>query len=426
MKSWGKFFFCSLCISLAVSSCTKESDLIGLEVQPPSDQLNIFFTDTLSLVTVSLREDSLRIDKAFTQNNLLGSINDPLLGTTRAGFYTQLLLPFSNVNFGTAPVLDSIILSMAYKGYYGDTTTMQTVNVYRMTEAIHTDSSYYTNQVFATEASPLVTYSFQPRPTDSVVVASFVKKVAPQIRINLGNTFGNEILSASTADLASNTAFLAFLKGLYVTAESVSSAGAISYIDYASSHTKVTLYYNDSLSLDLVINDNNARITHFEHDYPGSIVFGDALTGSNSTYVQTTAGVKTKVSFPHLKDMKREGNVAINKAELIVRVLPGSETPLAPVEKFIIFASDTAGKNVIITDQFEGSSFVGGNYESGSKVYKFTITRHIQELLNGTKDDLGLFIVSSNAVISANRTALGGSNHPTHRMSLRLTYTKVE
>ncbi|MBL7883437.1 MAG: hypothetical protein JNL69_05175, partial [Bacteroidia bacterium] len=51
-------------MSILVSSCNKESQL-GLDVQPEGDLLNVLWSDTTTIYTRTVREDSLRTDETL-------------------------------------------------------------------------------------------------------------------------------------------------------------------------------------------------------------------------------------------------------------------------------------------------------------------------------------------------------------------------
>ena len=74
---------------------------------------------------------------------LLGSMNDPVFGLTQAGFYTQFRFTSAGQNFGSAPILDSVVLQLSLASIYGDTTTLQTVHVYQLTDSITSSDPYY-------------------------------------------------------------------------------------------------------------------------------------------------------------------------------------------------------------------------------------------------------------------------------------------
>ena len=218
------------------------------------------------MITYTTKEDSLRSDEASYA--LLGSYLDPVFGLHSASFYSQLRLSSNNADFGTSPVADSIVLTLVYKAVYGDTLTPQTVNVYELDENIYRDSSYYSNDAFATAGVMLGSKTFVPAPLDSVWVDS-VKK-APPLRIKLDPFLAQRFIAVSgSANLADNSSFLEFFKGIYVTTNPVGSKGAILSFDLLNSLSQVTMYYknstSDSLKYNFVINENCARINHFDH-----------------------------------------------------------------------------------------------------------------------------------------------------------------
>ena len=47
-------------------------------------------------------------------------LRDPFFGDNLAGFVTQIALSESNVDLGNNPVVDSVVMSYSYSGYYGD------------------------------------------------------------------------------------------------------------------------------------------------------------------------------------------------------------------------------------------------------------------------------------------------------------------
>ncbi|HKC36608.1 MAG TPA: DUF4270 family protein, partial [Chitinophagaceae bacterium] len=72
--------------TLLFASCN-DPDIVGLDVQPAGDQINLTFTDTATLQTYSIREDSLRTDEV--SQFLLGSYTDSVFGRTDASIYAQ-------------------------------------------------------------------------------------------------------------------------------------------------------------------------------------------------------------------------------------------------------------------------------------------------------------------------------------------------
>jgi len=119
---------------LVFAGCEKPG-VIGLDVQPESDQFNVLFSDTSTIIAKTILEDSIRADEPIL--SLLGAYEDPVFGYTAASLYTQFSMTTNNVGFGSSFVPDSLVLTIGYNGSYGPSPSAQTVNVYRLTEDIY-------------------------------------------------------------------------------------------------------------------------------------------------------------------------------------------------------------------------------------------------------------------------------------------------
>ena len=263
-------YLLSLTLAVGVMACTKEPDRIGTNVIPPSDRLPFGIDTTIVLEAFSVREDSVRTDE--TSQNVLGSYWDPVFGITTASIYTQLRLPFTGHSFGDNPVIDSAVLTLALKGGYGDSTSIQTIKVFELSDTLSYEAVYYSNQTVAYYPTELISKTFIARPYDSVMVDTV--KTAPHIRLRLDQAapgFINKILTASTDQLSQNESFLNHIKGIYITAEIPSGPGkgTLMYINLESALSELALYYHnnesDSLAFNLVINSSSARFNHFNH-----------------------------------------------------------------------------------------------------------------------------------------------------------------
>jgi len=425
-------------ITFLFLSCNKEFDKIGLDIQPAADKLNVENNDTTTLVTYSVREDSVQTGNSSV--SLLGSYKDLIMGISTASIYTQFRLSIAGYNFGEAPILDSLILSLAYSDSYGDTTTPQTVKVYELDGKLYSDSSYYSNYNIQKCDIELANYTFIPKPHDSVVVGN--DTLPPQLRINLSSLsseLGNKLLNASETDLEDNENFLEFFHGLYITAEPVETAGAILYFDLMSTMSQMVIYYQnteeDSLQFNFVINDNCARFNNYNHnnyedaspEFKNQVLNGDTSLGDNILYLQAMGGVKTKIRFPNIKNYISSGNIAVNQAMLIIKGIEGNDD-FEPPSRLALVKINEEGETEILIDQYEGDIYFGGTYISSDNEYRFRITRHIQHLLSGTETDYGLYLMNSGSSVKADRLTIYGANPnpppPSEdRIKLSLTYT---
>lgn len=410
-----------------------------------------FFTDTITLNSSQRLIDSLATSR--TTLNLLGAINDPVFGFTTAGFASQVHLSSASVNFGNPAelVCDSVILTLKTNSGYGDILTPVSVSVFELTQNLYFDSTYYHLSSLTYNAISIGNTSYKLNFTDSVLIDGV--KAAPHIKVKLKTGFGTKILQQGS--FSDNASFLSFLKGIYVVPTNSHSApysgngsakmfppyewgipvgkGAIGYLDLISTVSKLTLYYTNTstgVSTKYIFNINNscARFNTFQHNYnntPVEAALNGNATAANLLYLQSMAGVSIKINLPYLSNMSSLSPISINKAELILPVEQGTFSTFGLPEKFVLVAVDSAGKDAFVKDFFEPSTHYDGQYDAKLGAYKFTITRHIHQLINEGKKDFGLYLYVSGRAVNASRVMLHNEKHQTSPMKLNLVYTKI-
>jgi hypothetical protein len=428
-----------LITAILLTTCKKEENELGLNLQPPGDKLNVKSTDTTTVVAYSLLADSVKTDE--TSVSLLGSILDPVFGKTTASFYSQFRLSLPAYDFGTTPYPDSLVLTLDYNGIYGDSTSPMTVKVYELEDQLFIDSAYFSNESKAVMSTLLAQKTYTPNLTDSVTVDG--EKVAPHLRINLSsitNELALKLLAAPADSMASNTSFVNYFHGLYIAAEPTMAGGSIVYFDLMSVVTGLSMYYHnalsDSLRFDYVINSSCARFGNFTHDYSladpafkAQVLDKDTSLGQNTCYVQALGGVKTFLRFPHIKDYYANGKVAVNEARFFLYA-DESEPGLTPANTLVLVNRTADSSYTITQDQLEGTSYFGGFYDKNQHGYWFRITGTIQQLMRSTGPDYGFEIYVSGGAVNAQRALLNGTNPqspvpPEDRMRLVITYTSV-
>jgi len=447
-----KSFFASLpttlllgvLIVLSLFSCKKDPYELGIDLLPPSDTLNVLVTDTCTVVAYSVRQDSVRTDES--SNFLIGSMVDPVFGKSTAGFYTQTRLGSEIPDFGENAVLDSLVLILYYNGYYGDTTTLQNIKVYEISEDLILDSSYWSNQRVATYSPILANQSFYPHPTDSVTVSG--ERMVAHLRINLNkftNYLGEKLLYAPSDVLANNSSFVSFFKGLYVETHPVNANGALVNFSGGSSTSCLEIYYhnseNDSLNYQFVIDESAARFTYIDHngylnansDLKREMLNHDTTLGAEKLFLQGLGGVKLRVRFPYMKNFADGHVIAIDDALLMFSDME-TDTTLAPPPELSMFRQDSIGRISFLDDENEGQSYFGGTYNKTERTYFFRITRHIQKVIqHGYTNSFDLYIqVNDPSLLNMPpyRVMLNGTNPSlpgalTNRFRLKLLYTRL-
>jgi len=422
-----------------VTNCKDDKNSLGLDIQPPSDKLNVSSVDTTAIIAYSKIVDSVKTDE--TSVSLLGSMVDPVFGSSTTGFYTQLRLSQTAFDFGGTPFYDSLVLALDYAGIYGDTNAAITVKVYELAEQIILDSSYFSTNTLELKTTLLGQKTFVPNFTDSLIISN--DTLPPHLRIRLSDLSSNlaeKLLFAPPDSMANNISFLNYFYGLYVTAEPANGGGAILTLDLMSSLSEMSLYYHnsddDSLQFDYLINSNCARFGSFSHDYTlGDAFFKsqvldlDTTLGKSTCYVQALGGVKTFVRFPDVKDFYANGKIALNEARFFMSC---KETdPLLEVATFLIMVKETEdGGYSFLDDQLDGAGYFGGFYDDDLNGYWFRITSTIQDLMRSEETDYGFEIYLSGGAVNAERVLLYGTDPQIpeaadSRMRLVITYTKL-
>lgn len=384
-----KYVLLSLIIGLIAVSCT-DPNTIGLEIQPSSDNIIISSASFDGFNSKTESEDSLRTDEPLSL--ILGQIIDDPLLINSGGFYTQILLTENNTNLGTNPVVDSVVLSYTYSGYYGALEEFNLLDVNVISEDLYKDSMYYSNSYALTSSNNVDAFNLSNN-TDE-----------PFLRIRLNTSFGQDILDLGEDYLKDNETFLQIFKGISVSAQATNT---MLYLNADGSNSYFKIYYHnddggsDTLSLDFTLGGDAARLNLF------SIKDDNSITEDNSRiYIQSMAGYKVNINLGNLNLLRDTLNdKAINKATIIFDVENGSQSEYEAHEKLVLVRVNQDGDNIFLSDfTIEGELYFGGMLENDQ--YEFNITRYIYQLLNNESYTNNLYLLPAGAVVNANRTIL--------------------
>jgi len=456
----------TLLISLFIFSSCEKTGTIGLDIAP-EDSLKSVFTDTITVNTLTTKEDSV-ITSNISQNPF-GFLTDPVFGTTEANLALALNLPSDNYSFGTSPSLDSAVLVLKYGDeFYGDSLASNyAINIHQLKSVFNTSKSYYNTNTWGDYGAEPVIGSVNNVKrfawNDSTSITAIIKggpdkpatKVAPQIRIRLSSDFiNNHFLSANAkSKLTNNTTFSAFLKGLFVTINKNGSTGAggIIFFNLQSTVSALEIYYKtpNGTAIDTNVATFKAVGASEIKQTPTTLVQTQVQLqnpGANvsfpTVYVQPMAGLRTRLRFPYLNKLREKGNISVNKAELVVTAINAADNVFKPAPRLTLYQLDIAGQrrpvpdNAIgIDNRFLDERIFGGFYNATTKTYTFNITSYIQDLINKPIDQYDTFIAPidlpltgrsniSPAATTAARAILGGKNHPQSPIKLKITYTR--
>jgi hypothetical protein len=424
-------FFVFIFLTLFIAACSEPR--LGTDIQPGSDESFLLRETGLKLELITEREDSVRTDELSA--NLLGCYNDPELGKMNASVYCQLRPAVSNIDFGSNPIADSIVLVLPYRGYYGDITKLkglQQFTAYRLLEPMYKDSIYFSSDTLLRELSPLGQTPFiAPALIDSVTVGGF--KEEPQLRILLNSALGAEFLSNQTL-LANAESFVAFFNGLYISANTRNNQpkeGAILDFNLVGG-ARIDLYYrndsNDSLKTSFVVNENSARFTRFNHTYSPEVLaaINNPIAGNNLGYVQTMAGLRLKMSITNLDTWKNNRSILVHKAQLKLKIKSGSNAFYAANPLLNCVLKDAQGNLILSPDLLVNSAtYSGGDFNESSGIYTLNLARYLQSKLNGIITDDYFYIQPTATGISSYRALINGIENSEGPITFEVLYQVV-
>ena len=362
-------------------------------------------TDTSTILLFSSVCDSVPT-KSLT-NYMLGDMNDPIFGKSKSNIYTQFSAP-TGFSFG-GQTIDSVVLQLGFvstTSYYGNITTSQDISVYELKEQLINiaDSGYFSNRSYkVSEVGSRVLppsighFSGNFNMTDSVheIVGGIAYTLLPHIRIKLSSAFANKLQRAeSSGAFSSDAAFKSYINGLAILAQTPDSKlnsgqGAIAYINFRSSMvTGIAVYYGGGTSetvftvspTDLITNQYSHVTNLTLQPYMSNIP-----SANNESYVQSNAGVKTRVLLPNIEKIAKDQNIAVIGAQLIFTIADGKDDATYTVPSTLwLQNADSIGRISFLADYFETfpTNYYGGIYDPINKQYSFNIVRHIQNLLN--------------------------------------------
>ena len=385
-------------ITILLSACDESSEL-GLEVQPNSDKIEIFNNSLTqsgqlpSFILTTESVDSLRSDEPSSL--LLGSIDDLIFGENISSFLTQISLSQSNIDLGSNPIVDSVVLSYSYSGYYGDLTSLTNIQVNYSDEKIYKDSIYYSNQDFSNfftgSQDLLLDFTISPDSSSS-----------PLLSMSLDNSIGQQILDLGNSNLADNQTFQENFGSFWISEMSLNSNGVV-YLNASGSNSSFSVYYhnddNDSLQLNFVLDGESARVNLF-NEKPLS----NLLVNESRSYIQSMAGFQTKIELQNINYIDSIlSNKAINQVTLSFNVI--EDGVFSPHQNLSLVRVDSSGNNIFLKDlTVEGATHFGGELDNNS--YEFNITRFFSNYLINDTYTNELYLLASGGVINANRTII--------------------
>ncbi len=421
-------------------ACKKETGSIGLDAGDSA--LNPLEIDTFTLVTRTVLMDSVRAEGLSYQ--LLGATKTAEFGYNEAGVAMSFGLPTSGFTFPAGITIDSIVLQAVYTGtdqYNGNLATPMDFEVAQLDEYLSSDSSYYSNRTFAT-VSPSQLNGIVHNLQDSVkLVENGVQNTyAPHLRLKMGQDIVNHIANASSTNLGSNSAFQEYFNGLRIRVAApigTSGEGNIVYLNLNSAQSGLAVYFNDTGKYLFPVAGAGVTVNTFRHDFSQAIDIQTQLNSADGnfdqTYVQSMAGLRTRIDIPTLFDLLDDGVYAVSDAMFrFYYDETANDNDFPAFSRTLLLKRDSSGANDFVADQLLNASYYGGSLNSTDHYYEFHITREIQDILNnyrinGLNRNTGFYVIApTDNPVSASHLLLDTRKNTTKgvRFVVKLVKTK--
>lgn len=417
---------------------------IGLELQESFSQIGTHFRDDFQIdaATVLLKDSIVSFG---SRPVLAGRVNDGDFGMVSAITYAEVSLPSNNLKFDPNTGADSLVLSLGYSYYFGDTTAVTSLAVYELREPFDERTTYFTTSALPTKPEPLGTVAFRPRPTGTRPAGSTstTARSTPTVKIKLRTELANRILAQSEQPaLASQQNFVTeLLKGIAVGPSPTSEDGAVLGFNLQSDSTYLALHYTSGTTKKKVrfpFLDIQPRFNQITVDRTGTpladlVNSGDLVPSaqtSNVTYLQSGTGLRTKITFKDLGSLKLLGNVAINRAELVVPVQKDLFDKSAVTPSVFLYETNKSNRILTYADgitprrvQNQAGAPVPLEYRENNKEYVADISAYVQSLVYSANPNRSLLIASAANSNLINRAVLKASAND--RIRLRVYYSVV-
>lgn len=438
--------FSTFCIS-----CTDEPNTLGVGNNSFAKSYGVVLIDTMTVAVSTVLLDS--IPTSGTGTLLAGGYEDEKLGTLQAEGYLQLGTG-ETWEPSAAAVFDSLVLVAKYSGYsYGDTTTVQTFEVRRITQsfksyslpqywvderqysALYKEGSLYNSSTIRSEAVPLGTRAVRLRPGSQ-----------DSLSIRLNDDLGREWLQLAqnkSTTISQQDKFLEYFKGIAISAASLSCVTG-----FTTEDVKARLYYKQYEGEEwkqqfhvFPFSSERFNYSRLSSDRTGTILENlaqhnnevEARETSDEAFIQSGSGVVTKVHFPYVRKMiDLKDLLIVNQAQLIIEPLKNSYNEDLPLPlSLTLYQTDKSNLPLnqlyadFSTDTYQ-SAYISMDEEFDTSTgYIFNITQYVQKLLS-TEGNLekGLLIMPPPDEISKNVNKVYLSAGSANRVRLKVWYTQ--
>lgn len=355
-----KLLYALLAGILACHACQDENSRLGSSLVESSFR-NVF-TNSCSVDLSTILLDSIETREDTVCH--FGHYQDTTWGDVAATYYAEYSTNSFNPNLDYEYVFDSLVLRMIPSGHFwGDTLTSQSIAVYRLKQPIilDNDEDLYNTTRVATEATPLMRFSYLPQPGKQ-----------REVDIRLPDELGRQLLDDLLAEdeyFDSQDKFKKQFPGLAFVPEP--GGNCITGFQVNDSSMSINLYYreisnqSEDNTLTFSVNTEYAY-TGIKHSKAGTTL-EDLQSGIENlvhassmgyrAYLQGLTGYYNQIEFPDLNDLQSAGEiVSVESATLYLYPLAQSYNIVSQLpEELRLYITD---ENNVLEDYVYGSDGV--------------------------------------------------------------------
>ena len=353
-----KLFLFSLFFGSIAVGCNSDADDLGLQFFENNEAQGEQAAYDLVAYNVS-NNDVVRSDSYSLKKATLGAFNESQFGIQKSAYVTQVRLSKYAPDFGTNPIVDSVVLeikpeydatakttsttNITYKGQaakqtltaysavkYGNPASAMTINVNEITTNLGSTGTEILSNSSVTGGTLLGTKSFTGnsiavsinKTSDNTVLLT--KEAGLRIPLN-ASYFQTKIADKGGAsELSNESNFINYFKGLKISIQE--NDGYL--INFAPDQVTMTMYYKSGGKSNTFSFDLGSSNVHFSQiSYNRTTIFNNVMAGIDRTngdpllYMQGMGGPGAGIRIPEnaieaLKTLRRDRRAAIVSAKI--------------------------------------------------------------------------------------------------------------
>jgi hypothetical protein len=317
--------------------------------------------------------------------------------------------------------------------------------LHQLQDTIASNRSYYTSDSQPYDPAPLakVTVNIQKLKEDK-----FVRMNLTTSPYTKGQTLASEIRTMIETNVSATT-FKNTLKGFALVADANSGGNVVGFVDDIS--TGLLVHYTVKSKEAEGVPDKNTPKTfplytglHYHNisvDRTGTPLAGfntfwqpiPTTSTQGNALLQAGSAIYTRLSFPTLKNLRKLGNVVINKAVLTMKASQNSAQTMSAPPYVFLYEAGSNGKLAYQTLNgfkqpvrvtLDGTSQTFLAYNNRDEQYEIALSRYAQFVMVGEETNPYIMLIPANNSFKVDRAMLGHSkdNIP-NKMRLKVYYT---